>query len=237
MFETFFAPENLVLIAGAIFTLAYLIIHQVAMRIILLFGSGFYIWYYAVIAQTPLWEAIYTSIVMILANVVGLVLLYARGSRYFLPKQHRDIYPLFDELQPGDFRQLLSLADRRVLQTSEVLTREGAPVERLFYVISGTMTIDKLNNQFRMPAEVFVGEVAYLTNRPATATTYLPEGAEVLEWDVQALRRKASRKPRFKMALEAMISQDLAQKVAVAVAPAIAEDLMAARPVRAKRAT
>ena len=41
----------------------------------------------------------------------------------------------------------------------------------------------------------------------------------MLVWDVAALRRKAVRKARFRLALEAMVSRDLAHKVAYAVAP------------------
>ena len=47
----------------------------------------------------------------------------------------------------------------------------------------------------------------------------LTEGAEVLEWRFDTLRRQAARNTRFKLALEAMISSDLARKVSYAVAP------------------
>jgi hypothetical protein len=232
-----FAPHNLVFFAGAISTIAYLIINQAAMRIALLVATAFYIWYYFSIANTPLWEAIYTSSIMAGANLLGLAFLFGRKSKLAIPAQHRDIYPLFDELLPGDFRALVKTADRVVLDDALVLAHEGEAVDQLYYVISGTMTVSKLGNSFRLPPEVFVGEVAFLTGRPATATTTLPEGAEVLVWDVARLRKLAAKKARFKMALEAVISQDLALKVSSAVAPSVSEDMMAARPLWAGRVT
>jgi len=235
MLDTLFAPPNLVLIAGLSHIVAYLIINQVTMRVLLLVGTVLYVWYYCVIADAPLWEAVYTSVAMGLANLAGLFLLTARKSRLALPPKHRDIYPLFDGLLPGDFRQLINLAERRVLTETLTLTYENQPLEKLYYVISGTLTVTKLGNQFRMPSEVFVGEVAYMTGQTASATTTLHDGAEILEWDVSLLQRQGAKNARFKMALESIISQDLAQKVSVAVAPATSEDLMASRPLKRGR--
>ena len=53
----------------------------------------------------------------------------------------------------------------------------------------------------------------------ASATSWVAAGAEIVEWNVADLRRHSARKPRFKLALEAMISKDLAAKVTYAVAP------------------
>jgi hypothetical protein len=44
-----------------------------------------------------------------------------------------------------------------------------------------------------------------------------------LEWNVNDLAKAAARKPQIKLALDAVISQDLARKVALAVAPAARE--------------
>ncbi|WP_299373503.1 cyclic nucleotide-binding domain-containing protein [uncultured Tateyamaria sp.] len=211
--------ETIVLLAGIAFTLAYLIINQVVLRLIILVGTALYIWYYWVVADAPLWTAIYTSVAMGTANLIGLGSLFWRQSKLAVPHQHRDIYTQFSSLPPGDFRDLVTCARRYTLADDADITTEGAPVENLFYVISGQIKIEKRGETFPMPAGVFVGEVAYLSRQPSAASTRLSAGAEVLEWNVAALRRQAARKSRFKLALEAMISRDLAVKVAFAVAP------------------
>ena len=61
--------------------------------------------------------------------------------------------------------------------------------------------------------ELFLGEIAFLTNAASSASLWLEEGAEVLEWQFDELRRRCERVPRFKLALEASISVDLARKV------------------------
>ena len=136
---------------------------------------------------------------------------------------HKDIYTHFADLPPGDFRDLMKLADRRVLTAEERVSEEGALPTHLTYVISGAMRVQKMGDEFQMPAGVFVGEVAYLNNTNSAASTWVNEGSEILQWDVSALRQKAARKDRFRLALEAVLSKDLAAKVAFAVAPQSAQ--------------
>ncbi|CUH76138.1 cyclic nucleotide-binding domain-containing protein [Tropicibacter naphthalenivorans] len=215
----FIAPQYLVWTAGVFFTLGYLVINQKILRVLLLIGTGFYLWYYFVAADRPLWEAILTSSVMGTANLIGLSGLLLRESKLIVPRAHRDIYKRFKDLPPGDFRELVGQARRYTLTEEEVITREGVAVDKLYFVVSGKLQVEKRGERFLMPAGVFVGEVAYLTGMRSSATTRLPAGAEVLVWDVARLRRRAKRRPRFSMALNAMISKDLAIKVALAVAP------------------
>ena len=214
------SPEFLVWTAGTLYAIGYLVINQVILRLLVLVGTGFYTWYYFVVSDSPLWEAIIISLVLGTANIIGLTSLSLRNTRFAVPRRHRDIYnKRFRNMPPGDFRQLMKFARREVTQSERIITIEGAEVKELYFVISGDLTIEKRGEIFNMPAGLFVGEIAYLTKQKSSATTRVPEGAEVLVWDFATLRKRAARKPRFKLALEAMISMDLAVKVAFAVAP------------------
>jgi len=213
------APDYLVACAGFIYILAFLIINQVVLRCMLLVGSAFYVAYYAVVAGEPLWMAIFTNIGISAANFVGLLILLFRNSRFAVPREHSDIYPIFSLLPPGDFRTLVRLGRRRVLDEDAVLTHDGAPVDTLYFVLKGEAAAEKRGETFMLPERIFIGEVGYLTRDGASATTRLAKGSEVLEWDVARLRSKAKRSARFNLALDALISKDLAAKVSRAGAP------------------
>ena len=217
--ENLLSPEVLVLLAGSSFVLGYLIINQVLLRVFVLIGTGLYIWYYATVADEPLWEAIYTSIAMGAANIIGLISLQLRRSRIMIPREHRDIYPKFSTLPPGDFRSIIKMSRRYTAGHDIEVTTAGQDVKIVYFLISGSMDVEKFGNRFTLPSGTFVGEVAYMTGRKSAATTLLKTGSEVLEWDCDALRRKCERSSRFRLALEAMVSNDLALKVSYAVAP------------------
>lgn|GEM_PF-1277778 len=212
-------PDYLVACAGVIYILAFLIINQIVLRCMLLVGSAFYIAYYAVVAGEPLWMAIFTNLSISTANFVGLLILLFQNSRLAIPREHSDIYPIFSLLPPGDFRTLVRLGKRRVLDEDTVLTRDGAPVDTLYFVLKGEVAAEKRGETFMLPERIFIGEVGYLTRDGASATTRLAKGSEVIEWDVAQLRRKAKRSARFNLALDALISKDLAGKVSRAGAP------------------
>ena len=216
---SFFTPDVLVALAGGCFVLGYLIINQLMLRLVLMVGSFIYVAYYWTAADEPLWSAIYLSIAMICANMIGITGLFARQSRLAIPAAHKDIYHLFGDLPPGDFRDLVLRANRRTLQEDEVVSNAGQPMRKLYYVLSGTAQVEKAGERFTLPAAVLVGEVAYMRRRPSSATTTVVAGSEILEWNVDVLEARAARSSRFQLALESMISKDLAEKVALAVAP------------------
>ncbi|WP_424938818.1 cyclic nucleotide-binding domain-containing protein [Aliiroseovarius sp. S253] len=216
--------DILVLAAAATFVLGYLIINQIALRVMLLIGTGLYVWYYAVVADDPLWAAIWASAATGTANVIGLTSLLLRKSKWIIPKRDKDLYPSFSALPPGDFRQLMLMASRERRAQSEVLTTAGSAVTSLFYVISGRVEIRKQGSVFHMHNGNFVGEVAFLTEEDASATTLMADEGELLCWDVAKLRQRAARDVRFRLALDAMISLDLAHKVSRAGSPRIEAD-------------
>lgn len=226
-------PTILIGLAGSCFVLGYLMINQMMLRLLVLTGSLFYIAYYATAAETPLWGAIYMSLAMVTANLIGIATLAARRARISLPRAHADIYDQFDVLTPGDFRLVMHYADRYIMPSDHEITTEGAPIDGLYFVLSGQVRVSKRGVTFPLPDGLFVGEVAYLLDRPSVATTHLSKGSEILRWDLDLLRQKARRNPRLKLAIDAMLSRDLAGKVAEAVAQHSAPFAQAATPARA----
>ncbi|MEM1074550.1 MAG: cyclic nucleotide-binding domain-containing protein [Pseudomonadota bacterium] len=209
----FFTVANLVYVAGAFYVLGLVITKQVILRLLILTGTGVYIAYYALVSSSPLWSAIYVSLLIGLANVIGLTSLLVRRSRLAIPRAHSDIYDSFPDLPPGDFRALMRLAKRYKVTKDKQITQEGTPGQKLYFVIQGSTLARKGDQAFVLPPKLFLGEIAFLTNAASSASLWLEEGAEVLEWQFDELRRRCERVPRFKLALEASISVDLARKV------------------------
>ena len=219
MLTTVFSPEVLIVLAGGFQIFGYLLINQTYLRLTILCGTCLYIAYYYTVGDTPLWTAITLSGLTIVAILAGLAGLYARNSKLMLPKEHADIYPHFSDMLPGDFRKLVLTASRTTVEEQTRITHEGDQPGNLYFVIDGTFDVMKGDAHFVVPGPTFVGEVAYLTDGTSAATTTLLAGTEVLIWSTAVLKAKSRRLPRFKLALEAAISQDLAKKVSFAISP------------------
>ena len=59
----------------------------------------------------------------------------------------------------------------------------------------------------------FVGEVAFILEGPATATTTAPAGVQLVEWDAEKLRKLGRKAPALGNALNALLTRDLANKL------------------------
>ncbi|MEO1639227.1 MAG: cyclic nucleotide-binding domain-containing protein [Pseudomonadota bacterium] len=224
MLPQFLSPSVLIILAGCVQIFGYLLINQTYLRLTMLCSTSLYILYYMTVAETPLWDAVTLSSLTMVAILLGLAALYARNARWSVPEAHRDIYPLFDDLEPGDFRKVMRLATRRTTQTEEVVTVQGEHPTHLYFVTNGTFHVQKGTVRFDVPGPTFVGEVAYLRNTPSAATTVFPAGVEVVMWSREALRKSTRTNPRIKLALDALISRDLANKVGLAVSPDAVSD-------------
>ena len=138
-FESTMTPEYLVYLAGLFYVAGLAITNQIILRLLILTGTGLYLLYYSTVNENPLWEAIYVSMLIALANLGGLSSLLARRSRLAIPRAHADIYEDFPSLPPGDFRALMSRARRYVVDKDKQVTLEGEPGDKLYFIIKGTL--------------------------------------------------------------------------------------------------
>ena len=219
MTTLFPASETVIFFAGLFQICGYLLINQVLLRFAMLIGSALYVTYYFIAAESPLWGAIIVSSLTICSILIGLAGLYAQNAKWAIPKSHADLYRMFDQLEPGDFRRIMKPARRHILNAPLTATQQGERPAALYFVVSGVFHVNKGRAAFDVPGPTFVGEVAMMLQRPSVATTTLPAGIEVLEWKTDDLMQLSAKYPRFKLAMEAVISRDLARKVALAVAP------------------
>ncbi len=216
---TFLAPSNLVLLAGGIQAAAMLFRNQIMLRCILILGTGLYIGYYLTIVAPPLYEAAFISAAIGLSTFYGLIRLLLDRSQILLKADMIPIYQAMGAIEPGQFRRLMRLGQCHRLTTETVLTQEGIIPDKLYFVTSGALVAEKGESIFILHGPMFIGEIAYITGTPASATIRASAGAELVEWKSDALQREARRKPALGLALEARLARDLAAKLVIAVSP------------------
>ena len=97
-----------------------------------------------------------------------------------------------------------------------VITRENEPLHHLYFITDGKVTIEKGGRRVVSDAKTFIGEIAFLLSRPATATVTLEPGCHYCVWDSIALRNLLNSNTALKNALSAAMNRKLAEKVAQA---------------------
>jgi hypothetical protein len=143
---------------------------------------------------------------------------------YWLYDEHRKAAKLegAEHLTAGAFAGLSKLqisrlarvGEWRTLQPGAVLTREGAPVAELFYLAGGDFTVEKAGETVaRLGNGAFVGEMAFLSGAPASATVVARGEGRALAFDAARLHKAAETDEAAASALHLMLGRDLVAKL------------------------
>lgn len=165
-------------------------------------------------AGETLWSPIFWCSMNIWINLVmiGIILNDQRHSG--MTDDELSLFRKLDTLTPGDFRKLVRAGKWHRAASETVLTEEAQQLDRLFYVLEGDIDIAKSGRSIHSHAGVFIGEIAFLRDRPATATVKVGEGAHYFEWRKADLRRLFGKNPDLRSAFSSLLNADMAEKVA-----------------------
>ena len=110
--------------------------------------------------------------------------------------------------------RLASLGEWRTFRSGDILTREGGALEELFYLASGDYEIEQSNTPIaKAGGGSFIGEMAYLTGAPASATVVAATSGRAFVFSSRDLKRMESSDEATAAALHLMLGKDLATKL------------------------
>lgn len=211
--------------AGAVvYVIAFLFRDEALIRAFSVLGTLLYMGYYFWYPAEPLWDAIITSTIFLLANVVVIFMILLERTTFQLSDEEKRLFEGFDTLTPGEFRLMLKRATWHTSDGSDVLTTAGEKPDHLYYILDGEVQIEKDGARFPVSDGRFIGEIGYVLDGPATGTVSAPAGTRYVAWNTNVLRLLGRKKPGIGIALTALLGEDLARKLSESVqqAPAAA---------------
>ncbi len=215
MLEMLFHDNSVwVHLASSLYVIGFWTRDQLALRSLVLLGTVFYIIYYYFAAQSPLWSAIVWSVCLGIVNLYVTIQLALERSTFRMSRDERQLYGAFASMTPGEFRKLIDKAIWREVRQPTALTKEDMPNKSLFYIVEGSVTLQKKGRSFTASAGTFIGEVSYLLKSNATATAHAASKARFVQWHHDDLAEIERRYPSIRIALREMLNVDLAAKVA-----------------------
>ena len=207
------SSDILVHIGSFLLLLAYLVRDQILLRAVIILGTIFYIVYY-IFMEAPLWSALLWNVSFVVINLIMIVVIYSDKTSFVMSEKEAKLYQVFYTLSPGEFKKLLKIADWFDGSSEEKITTEGEIPSRLYFIINGEALIARDDKKFIVGPNVFIGELAYLTNKPATATVKLTNKVVGISWKATSLTKLLASNPQMKIAFDGLLNQDLAAKLA-----------------------
>lgn len=214
MFD-FISPATLIHLGDFLYIMGFLVRDELLLRSLVLGGTTMYIMYYFFVPETPLWDAIVTSLILATANISILIMIVFERTTFALNDEERKLFLSFDTLNPGQFRKLLKSAIWHTAKGGELLCGEGKDAERLYFIINGEVEIEKGGNRFTVDGANFIGEISFILNGEYTASVSATPGLRYVEWKSSDLRKQMAKSLPLNNAITALFNRDLATKLAV----------------------
>jgi hypothetical protein len=200
-------------VAGIISFAALAFRDQLKLRAVLFVSILFAVASHIIGLPQPAWNDLLWNCVTFCINAYILIQLILDRTHLGLNRDQEQLYASLKLLSPGEFRTLLRIAKWNQARGEQVVTTEGETPAFLYYVLEGGVTIDKGGRRFDIPAGVFIGEVAFLHNTPASATVTLEDGARYVSWPVRELERTLQARTALRNTFMRLIGLDAAEKV------------------------
>lgn len=214
MISSDFFVQNLVHVA-AIFTLVcFLFRDQIKLRAFAALGDALLSLYYYLAFPEPLWNPLYWSAANVLINTSMIAILLHEHRMSLLSDNEMRLFRGLATLSPGQFRKLIKRAMWHEVDEATQLTTEGQMPDKLYYVLDGKVSIGKQERILEAGPMLFIGEIAFLRDKAATATVRTAEKSLYVSWNQAELRNLFRKDDGLKNAMGALLSADMADKVA-----------------------
>ena len=120
----------------------------------------------------------------------------------------------FEGLDDAQIAKLLRAAEWKDCLPGDVLTKQDAPVDALYFLFKGRANVE-VDGTFitYLESGSFIGEIAYLTGNPANAKVTIDEASRVLAFSKMRMAKVVASDRKINGILYQVLGRDLAQKM------------------------
>ena len=203
---------NIATIAGhlafGLIAFSFLVKDILYLRLVSVLSILFSVFYNYTIPIEPMWLAINWNIVFIVVNIYHIaVLIYEKRPVQMSPK-YKELYEtMFKDMTPVEFLKITKIADWIHFKEGEVITQQKHTVDTLNLIYNGTVNVTVDGSKVaQLKDGQFVGEMSFLTEKPATATCVVKHDTELLVWPQKEFKDLLKRNPSLYFTIQSLLS-------------------------------
>lgn len=190
------------------------LVRQLFVIRILAIASGIASIVYGVLIESRpdiLWETIFTGI-----NIVQAIIIIRENHKVSFTPEEQELHKrMFPHLPRAEFFKLLRKGEWLAVPSGEELTKQGHEVVRIVLITDGTAEV---NIEGKVVAYCrqgdFVGEMAFVSGNPASATVTTISPVRYLMWRFEDLRSLIESQADIRTAMQTVFNRNLIDKLA-----------------------
>ena len=206
---------NVAVVAGhlafGLIAFSFLVKDILYLRLVSIVASLFSVFYNWVIPVEPMWIPIGWNFVFCFLNLYHIAVLVYEKRPVKMNDKNAELYEtLFKDMTPVEYLKVSKVAEWKMFKSGEVIIKQGMPVKDLHLIYNGTIDVDvKGKKVAELKDGQFVGEMSFLTAKPATATCVVKHDAELLVWRQREFRELLKRNPSLYYSIQSLLSAQL----------------------------
>ena len=210
-------------LAGFLFVAGFALRDLTWLRILATIGTIVLLGYFLLLSSPPHWPALLLAAALAAVNIWHLSRGVIRNGKFQLSGEEMMLFARLPGLTPGQFKSLLEIAEWHTPTVPLQLTQTAQMPKALYYVLEGQVEVNRDKQRFTIGPHAFIGELAFLRAKPATAATFAKAGSLIVSWDHTDMRELMRKDDGIRRALDTLLTADLAEKIARSTPPALQE--------------
>jgi len=213
---------NIATIAGhlafGLIAFSFLVKDILYLRLLSILASLFSVFYNFYIPAVPMWLPIGWNFIFVAVNVYHIAIILYEKRPVSMDDKDRELYEtLFKEMTPVEYLKISKCAKWLKFKSGEKLTRQGAPVPDLILIYNGTIDVAVDSKKVaELRDGQFVGEMSFLTEKPATATCIVLHDTECLVWKQREFKELLKRNPSLYFTIQSVLSAQVSNNLVMA---------------------
>ena len=181
------------------------------LRLVSILASLFSVFYNWVIPVEPMWIPIGWNFVFVALNLYHIAVLMYEKRPVKMNDKNAELYEtLFKDMTPVEYLKVSKIAEWKTFKPGEIIIQEGMPVKDLHLIYNGTVDVVVKDKKVAdLKDGQFVGEMSFLTEKPATATCVVKHDAELLVWRQREFKELLKRNPSLYYSIQSLLSAQL----------------------------
>jgi CRP-like cAMP-binding protein len=199
-------------LANGLALLSLILRDQLHLRLVMAVSMVLQAFYYFALPGGPLLDPLMWKIFTSITSLIMIFLIFRDRMDFGISAELRGLFNKIKVLSAGEFKRLLKPAQKLSGKHDNILVQGELP-NTLYYLMSGHALLVKDGIRRQISSGVFLGEIAFLTKSPATATVSIEEDASCLSWSYDALAHVMNKETAIDIAMRGLFNHDLARKV------------------------
>ena len=178
------------------------------LRIMSIAASGFSIFYNYFIPAEPMMIAIGWNFIFITVNLYHIAVIVYEKRPVKMSSKNRELYDtMFKSMSPVEYLKINKIAKWKKFKVGDEIISQSKPVKNLHLIYNGTVdVVVGIQPVAELKDGQFVGEMSFLTEKPATATCVVKHETECLVWDQQSFKDLLKRNPSLYFSIQSLLS-------------------------------